>query len=115
MIGRLADGYFTLHRPPRFPVVRRPPLQATVKSERKWFSAEGGRIVTIKVGDVVITDDEAHWRIHSITSDGRRRSFVALHFSAPRALTGDVTTLTWSGTESAWRLSLRTLGDDRKG
>jgi hypothetical protein len=70
--------------------------------------------VEIRVGDIVITDDEAHWRIHSITSDGRRRSFVALHFSSPRALSGDVTILIWSEPESAWRLTLRRPGNTQK-
>ena len=85
-----------------------------VKSERDWFSAEGEGTVDIRVGDILITDDEAHWRIHSITYDGRRRSFVALHFSSPRVLSGDVTNLIWSGPESAWRLALGTPGTDQK-
>jgi hypothetical protein len=62
--------------------------------------------VDIKVGDVVITDDETHWRIYSITHEGRRRSFIALHFSSPRVLSADVMNLTWSGTESAWRFKV---------
>jgi hypothetical protein len=59
--------------------------------------------VDIGVGDVVITDDEARWRVYSLTSHGPRRSFVALHLSSPTVLAGDLANLTWSETESAWR------------
>jgi hypothetical protein len=59
--------------------------------------------VDVSVGDVVITDDEARWRIYSITRDDPQRSFVALHLSSPTVLAGDVANLTWSETESAWR------------
>jgi len=60
----------------------------------------------IGVGDVVITNDEARWRVLSVTADGERRSFVALQLAAPTptVLSGDVATLTWSETECAWRV-----------
>jgi hypothetical protein len=71
----------------------------------------------IRVGDAVITDDDARWQICSITLDGRQRSFVAVHVSSPRALCGNVTNLIWSGTESAWRFRLGggQLSDHQKG
>ena len=56
------------------------------------------------VGDVVITDDEARWRIYSIHSDGTRLSFVALNLSSPTVLTADVSRLTWSQVDCAWHL-----------
>ena len=60
------------------------------------------------VGDVVITNDEARWRIYSIQRDGPRLSFVALNLSSPTVLTADVSRLTWSEVDCAWR-----LGTDR--
>lgn len=61
-----------------------------------------------RVGDVVITSDEARWRIHSIQRDGARLSFVALKLSSPAVITADVARLTWSEVDGAWR-----LGTDR--
>ena len=62
----------------------------------------------VSVGDVVITDDEARWRIYSIQRDDPRVSFVALNLSSPTVLTADVSRLTWSEVDCAWR-----LGPDR--
>ena len=61
-----------------------------------------------RVGDVVITSDEARWRIDSIQRDGARLSFVALNLSSPAVITADVSRLTWSEADGAWR-----LGTDR--
>jgi hypothetical protein len=60
--------------------------------------------VDIAVGDLIITDDEMRWRVHSITLDGTRRSLVALHLSSPSVLTADVSRLSWSETDGAWIL-----------
>lgn len=58
----------------------------------------------IAVGDLVITDDGAHWRVHSITRDGARLAVVALHLSSLTVLAVDVSRLTWSAADGAWRL-----------
>ena len=62
----------------------------------------------VSVGDVVITDDEARWRIYSIHRDRPGRFFVALNLSSPTVITADVSRLTWSEVDCAWR-----LGPDR--
>lgn len=58
----------------------------------------------VSVGDVVITDDKMRWRIYSIHRDGERGSFVALNLSSPTVLAADVSRLTWSEVDCAWRL-----------
>lgn len=62
-----------------------------------------GVAVDIAVGDLLITDDEERWRVHALTGDGERRSVVALHLSSPTVLAADVSRLTWSETDGAWR------------
>ena len=59
----------------------------------------------IAIGDLIITDDEAQWRVHSINVEGTRRSVVALHLSSPTVIAVDVSRLTWSDRDKAWRLT----------
>jgi hypothetical protein len=59
--------------------------------------------VNIAVGDLLITDDGARWRIHSIHREGAQRSVVAVHLARPIVLTADVSCLVWSEADDAWR------------
>jgi hypothetical protein len=61
--------------------------------------------VEISVGDVVITEDGARWRIYSINRQGLRRGFVALNLSSPTVLSADLSRLTWSEVDCAWRFT----------
>lgn len=58
----------------------------------------------INVGDLLITNDGEHWRVQLITVDGTRRSVVALHLASPMVLAADVSRITWSDADMAWRL-----------
>lgn len=55
-------------------------------------------------GDLLITDDEVRWQIHSINRDGPRWFFIARHLSSSTVLAGDLATLRWSDVDRAWRL-----------
>lgn len=62
-------------------------------------------MVDIAVGDLVVTEDGAQWRVHSIARDGARQSVVALLLSGPTVLAIDVSRLRWSESDGAWRLT----------